>query len=421
MFTWIPTYLKTERDLTVVGTSGYLFVVIAGSFLGYLTAGCVHDRLGRRKTFALFASLAGTALVLYFLVPRAPTPRCCSSGFPLGFFASGCFSGFGSYLSELFPTRRAGPAEASVTTSAAASARCSPASSASSRRPSGSAARSRSASSATCSRSARWRRCRRPTAGSSRRPSDGARAALLGRAPTTSSSRATRAPRRSRRTSPACCCTCTAATRPGSARRRTSASALLVMTEHSGTHIDALCHQAEDLRAARRRRGRRRPSRRSTGFTALGADTDPAADRARRPARRRGDAGRELQPAATRVAPRSWSAAADGVELREGDVGARARSARGALWDDRPALRGGRRAWRREASRWLAERRPLAVGADNLAWDVPGAIDDPELGHAARATPLLHRAVRASSSSSRSTSRRSPPTACASSRSSACR
>ena len=29
-------------------------------------------------------------------------------GFPLGFFASGCFSGFGSYLSELFPTRARG-------------------------------------------------------------------------------------------------------------------------------------------------------------------------------------------------------------------------------------------------------------------------------------------------------------------------
>ena len=26
-------------------------------------------------------------------------------GFPLGFFASGCFSGFGSYLAELYPTR----------------------------------------------------------------------------------------------------------------------------------------------------------------------------------------------------------------------------------------------------------------------------------------------------------------------------
>jgi kynurenine formamidase len=32
-----------------------------------------------------------------------------------------------------------------------------------------------------------------------------------------------------------------------------------------------------------------------------------------------------------------------------------------------------------EASRWLAGSRPLAVGADNVAWDVPG-VKDPELG-----------------------------------------
>src|SRR4051794_13836557 len=105
MFTWIPTYLKTERDLTVVGTSGYLFVVIAGSFLGYLSAGLVHDRLGRRKTFALFSAAAGASLVLYFLVPHGANTVLLAVGFPLGFFASGCFSGFGSYLAELFPTR----------------------------------------------------------------------------------------------------------------------------------------------------------------------------------------------------------------------------------------------------------------------------------------------------------------------------
>jgi MFS family permease len=108
MFTWIPTFLKKERDLTVVGTTGYLFVVIAGAFLGYLTAGLVHDRLGRRKTFALFASLAGTALVLYFAVPSGSNTTLLLIGFPLGFFASGCFSGFGSYLSELFPTNARG-------------------------------------------------------------------------------------------------------------------------------------------------------------------------------------------------------------------------------------------------------------------------------------------------------------------------
>jgi MFS family permease len=111
MFTWIPTYLKTERELTVVGTSGYLFVVIAGSFLGYLTAGFVHDRLGRKRTFALFATAAGTSLVMYFAVPSGSNTTLLLVGFPLGFFASGCFSGFGSYLAELFPTRARGTGE----------------------------------------------------------------------------------------------------------------------------------------------------------------------------------------------------------------------------------------------------------------------------------------------------------------------
>jgi MFS family permease len=108
MFTWIPTFLKEERSLSVVGSAGYLFVVIAGAFLGYLSAGFVHDRLGRRKSFTLFAALAGVSLVAYFLVPSGSNTTLLIIGFPLGFFASGCFSGFGSYLSELYPTRARG-------------------------------------------------------------------------------------------------------------------------------------------------------------------------------------------------------------------------------------------------------------------------------------------------------------------------
>ena len=84
MFTWIPTYLKKERDLTVVGTSGYLFVVIAGAFLGYLTAGWVHDRIGRRRAFALFAACAGVSLVVYFAVPAGSNTTLLLVGFPLG-------------------------------------------------------------------------------------------------------------------------------------------------------------------------------------------------------------------------------------------------------------------------------------------------------------------------------------------------
>src|SRR3954452_2555031 len=116
MFTWIPTYLKTERDLTVVGSAGYLFVVIAGAFLGYLSAGFVHDRLGRRKSFTLFAALAGVSLVAYFLVPEGSNTTLLIIGFPLGFFASGCFSGFGSFPAELYPARARGtPAGFSIT------------------------------------------------------------------------------------------------------------------------------------------------------------------------------------------------------------------------------------------------------------------------------------------------------------------
>jgi MFS family permease len=110
MFTWIPTYLKDERDLTVVGSAATCSWSSPGRFLGYLSAGFVHDRLGRRKSFTLFAALAGVSLVAYFLVPEGSNTTLLIIGFPLGFFASGCFSGFGSYLAELYPTRARGTA-----------------------------------------------------------------------------------------------------------------------------------------------------------------------------------------------------------------------------------------------------------------------------------------------------------------------
>ena len=53
--TWLPTYLNTERQLSVLNTSGYLLVLILGSFLGFLTSAYLSDRIGRRHCFMLFA------------------------------------------------------------------------------------------------------------------------------------------------------------------------------------------------------------------------------------------------------------------------------------------------------------------------------------------------------------------------------
>ena len=108
IFTWLPTFLKTERQLSVVGTGGYTAVVIVGSFLGYIVSGYVNDWLGRRATFAVYAVCSAVLIVLYTRIPTGANEVLLVLGAPLGFFASGIFSGFGSYLAELFPSRARG-------------------------------------------------------------------------------------------------------------------------------------------------------------------------------------------------------------------------------------------------------------------------------------------------------------------------
>ncbi|MFF8276115.1 MFS transporter [Streptomyces lateritius] len=102
--TWIPTFLKTERGLTVVGTGGYLTFLISGAFIGYLTGGYLTDRLGRKKNIALFAVLSALSVLAYSNIPSGANTLLLVLGFPLGFCMSAIFSGFGSFLAELYPT-----------------------------------------------------------------------------------------------------------------------------------------------------------------------------------------------------------------------------------------------------------------------------------------------------------------------------
>ncbi len=159
----------------------------------------------------------------------------------------------------------------------------------------------------------------------------------------------------------------------GLGEARTGASALLVMAEHSGTHIDALCHQAEDL-TLHGGVAVDATVQTSKGFTALGADTiapllargvllDVA-----------GALGVERLPDGHSVGLEELRRAAEGVELRPGDA-VLVRLGSGAVFEDRARYEaaGGVSG---EASEWIAAQRPLLVGADNLAWDVPGVVDE---------------------------------------------
>lgn len=158
---------------------------------------------------------------------------------------------------------------------------------------------------------------------------------------------------------------------------RSSASGVLTLMEHSGTHLDALCHQASGLRMF----GGVAVDGAETaaGFSRLGIETVP-------PLLARGVlldvAGWKGQAP---LPPRygitadelAGCAGAQGVEVRPGNV-LLVRTGSGALWHDEAAyLEAAGVA--KSGTLWAADRGVVVVGADNMAWDVPDE-RDPDTG-----------------------------------------
>ena len=96
LFTWLPTYLKVERKLSVIGSGAYIGVVIVGSFVGLLVGAYLADRIGRRANFVLYAVCSLVTVFVYTQLPINDTLMLVL-GFPLGFFANGIFSGMGAF------------------------------------------------------------------------------------------------------------------------------------------------------------------------------------------------------------------------------------------------------------------------------------------------------------------------------------
>jgi kynurenine formamidase len=158
---------------------------------------------------------------------------------------------------------------------------------------------------------------------------------------------------------------------------RTGAAGVLTMMEHSGTHIDALCHQACDFTMF----GNVPVSGHETaaGFTKLGVETVP-------PLLSRGVlldvAGWKGVPQLTqRYSITSDDmincAAAQGVEVATGDV-LLVRTGYGAIWSDEAQYLAAAGV-AKSGTLWAADHGVIAVGADNMSWDVPGE-RDPETG-----------------------------------------
>ena len=159
---------------------------------------------------------------------------------------------------------------------------------------------------------------------------------------------------------------------------RTAASGLIITPDHAGTHIDALCHYAENLEL---HGGLRLDAemQTATGFTALGAETIPpiVGPAVLLDVAAHHGVDRLPDGYAVTVDDLDAAAASEGVAIHPGDV-VLVRTGNGGAWSDPDSyLRGpGMSA---EASAWVVDRRTLAAGADNMAWDVIGPTD-PDLG-----------------------------------------
>jgi MFS family permease len=108
--TFLPTYLKTERHMTSVGTGSYLLVLILGAFFGFVSGAYLADAIGRRNTF-LVSVLGSVVMMLVYLLAPLSNDMILPVGFVLGYINLMMFSPMGPFMTELFPTAVRGVAQ----------------------------------------------------------------------------------------------------------------------------------------------------------------------------------------------------------------------------------------------------------------------------------------------------------------------
>jgi MFS family permease len=104
---WLPSFLKSSPEQGGAGlggatTTGYLFLMQAGMWVGYVTFGFISDRIGRKKSYVSYLLAAAVLLAIYVSI-RNPTALLVL-GPCVAFAATGYFSGFGAVTAEVYPT-----------------------------------------------------------------------------------------------------------------------------------------------------------------------------------------------------------------------------------------------------------------------------------------------------------------------------
>jgi MFS family permease len=105
-YIWLPKFFITRFHEPIARSALWILSAQAGQFFGMLLFGRLADRYGRREAYTVYSilsalALASLALGWESLLQNRPLFWVTMLGLGVG---SGCTAGFGSLLSELFPT-----------------------------------------------------------------------------------------------------------------------------------------------------------------------------------------------------------------------------------------------------------------------------------------------------------------------------
>ncbi|WP_054968698.1 MFS transporter [Alicyclobacillus ferrooxydans] len=100
--TWFPTYLQTQRHMTIGHSALWLILLNIGGFLGYTSTGFIADRYGRRKVLAVYKIIEAAAVIPITLFWTGNTAVLLICMFFIGFGGGGT-AVVGPIFNEVFP------------------------------------------------------------------------------------------------------------------------------------------------------------------------------------------------------------------------------------------------------------------------------------------------------------------------------
>lgn len=102
LMTWLPYYLSVRHGLSITRSALWTSVTVIGMSCGIWMFGQLADRVGRRPSFFLFQTMAAVMVIVY---SRLQEPwELLVGGAVMGVFVNGMLGGYGTLISELYPT-----------------------------------------------------------------------------------------------------------------------------------------------------------------------------------------------------------------------------------------------------------------------------------------------------------------------------